>query len=647
MSVPKVRNLLLFSILLCAVRATFANDQRLVCGRRRVKVEYLLQHGTDAKAGHWPWHAAIFHRKANFEYACGGSILDQNTILTAAHCVSAAHGEMQRNRISVHVGRLHLNMENEYTQTLEVAELIVYPGFTVHGVVNDIALIKLTTNITMSVYVQPVCLWNMDDRQESIIGHNGTIVGFGLTEEDVVSEQLKQAFVCVGDPVECLATDRSVYGSHLTKEMFCGKGQEGVSACNGDSGGGMFFEVGGRWFIRGVVSFIPGRQNDSNLCDGSKSTVFTDVAKYLTWITEHIDQRAIVDYADDFAVDYEEKLKMFDFNSCGNYEKGSDIDWVGGLVYETPYGQPELRCMFTWINKRSYENLVTPVYNNYEEIRNVSYMNHSDCVRNYAKAGIPISLSDKNFCVELKNASGTNATCNPLPAGAPITTAAWHGGEPHFVLRGFNIFHQTCDSSKPLVNLNITQYMDWILYNMRNQLDDDVKDLSDLDSLYESLPAMEREDKEEEMFEEKHCGLATLDQRNLKQLDAASCQTRFMQHGYLIDQEHIPLCAIHSDNERQRPVPVVPGASLQVLLTFDGGNRYFLRGIQHASQYNSSSSNIENVLLPYLFTDIHSHIAWIVDTMKNQKTHRTTAYRNLYSSPSELGIGDDETEDDQ
>ena len=58
-------------------------EDYLSCGRRKVKSVYLIHQGVDAKAGHWPWHAAIFHGNgAQEEYQCGGSILDQNTILT-------------------------------------------------------------------------------------------------------------------------------------------------------------------------------------------------------------------------------------------------------------------------------------------------------------------------------------------------------------------------------------------------------------------------------------------------------------------------------------------------------------------------------------------------------------------------------------
>ena len=77
------RVLLLFGFLYFMSRACGQEENYLTCGRRKVQSVFLIHNGVDAKAGHWPWHAAIFHGNGRQEeYQCGGSILDQNTILT-------------------------------------------------------------------------------------------------------------------------------------------------------------------------------------------------------------------------------------------------------------------------------------------------------------------------------------------------------------------------------------------------------------------------------------------------------------------------------------------------------------------------------------------------------------------------------------
>uniref|UniRef100_A0A182W9F2 Peptidase S1 domain-containing protein n=1 Tax=Anopheles minimus TaxID=112268 RepID=A0A182W9F2_9DIPT len=100
----------LLTFVLGVILQTSAQEQHVICGRRKVKTTYLIQNGLDAKPGHWPWHAAIYYKDENngFDYKCGGSIIDANTILTAGHCVFYA-GVKDASEVSVHVGRIHIS----------------------------------------------------------------------------------------------------------------------------------------------------------------------------------------------------------------------------------------------------------------------------------------------------------------------------------------------------------------------------------------------------------------------------------------------------------------------------------------------------------------------------------------------------------
>ncbi|KFB42751.1 AGAP008193-PA-like protein [Anopheles sinensis] len=70
--------------------------------------------------------------------------------------------------------------------------------------------------------------------------------------------------------------------------MFCAAGKTNVSACSGDSGGGMFFNTDGTWYLRGIVSTIPSTTFDGRpVCDYTKYTVFTDVSKFRNWILRY------------------------------------------------------------------------------------------------------------------------------------------------------------------------------------------------------------------------------------------------------------------------------------------------------------------------------------------------------------------------
>ncbi|KFB43051.1 hypothetical protein ZHAS_00010727 [Anopheles sinensis] len=173
-------------------------------------------------------------------------------------------------------------------QELNVAKLFIHPDYDHTTFGNDIAVLKLTSDINITDFVRPVSLWNTDSNENTIFGSQGSVIGFGLNEDDEESDTLQQATIPVLDAQTCLAYDNETYGNYLTAQMYCAGGKDNVSACNGDSGGGMFFNISDTWYLRGIVSFSPTRPNvKESLCDSSKPTVFTDVTKYRKWITRY------------------------------------------------------------------------------------------------------------------------------------------------------------------------------------------------------------------------------------------------------------------------------------------------------------------------------------------------------------------------
>lgn len=57
--------------------------------------------------------------------------------------------------------------------------------------------------------------------------------------------------------------------------------------CNGDSGGGMYFEENGIFKLRGIVSLTRARSGVESVCDPTAFLVLTDVARFLDWIKEN------------------------------------------------------------------------------------------------------------------------------------------------------------------------------------------------------------------------------------------------------------------------------------------------------------------------------------------------------------------------
>lgn len=63
----------------------------------------------------------------------------------------------------------------------------------------------------------------------------------------------------------------------------------GTSPGTGDSGGGMYFNEGDRWVLRGIVSFAKADELKAEV-DTSKYAVFVNVQRFLTWIKEITDE---------------------------------------------------------------------------------------------------------------------------------------------------------------------------------------------------------------------------------------------------------------------------------------------------------------------------------------------------------------------
>uniref|UniRef100_A0A182PBQ4 Peptidase S1 domain-containing protein n=1 Tax=Anopheles epiroticus TaxID=199890 RepID=A0A182PBQ4_9DIPT len=556
--------------LLYLVSQTRGQENRLTCGRRKVKSVYLIHNGIDAKAGHWPWHAAIFHQQAGrTDYACGGSILDENTILTASHCVHNPRGVLSTTRVAVHVGRINLKEASEYTQTHSVLEIVVHPMFSRSSIINDIALIKLSTNITMTKYVQPVCLWTMDSNQELIVGRNGTIVGFGLNEQDVVSDQLKQALIGVADALTCIASDRAVFGTHLTSEIFCGKGQADVSACNGDSGGGMFFEVGGKWFVRGLVSFTPLRAN-TTLCDPHKHTAYTDVAKHLEWIKQYIDNRVLSFESDVLDIDYDEKLRLFNFETCGiksstfvNDGTRWTLPWLGFVRAPKEH---KSRCAVTLISEWY---AVGPAL----------------CFENDGvEAFVLLGNGIEHPKVECFDRNGTTDCTHPSQIRR-IQRIIVH---PRFGANNSadNIalieLLSPADTSQPNVKPICLPVTSELRTSATTNLH--VATISRTEDSYINLP--------------------------VRYLEPTECERQYFVQKIVLKLENKRLCAeIASKQDEQNCDALIAGAPLQEAKTFSGTERYFLRGFELLGLACNSQA-------PTVYNNAEAYLDWILYNMR-------------------------------
>ncbi|XP_053671756.1 polyserase-2-like [Anopheles nili] len=353
---PALTALKLLLVLALCVVPGFASS----CGERKV-VTFLILDGEEAKDGFWPWHVALFHNEGRtFRYECGGTILDQNTVLTAAHCVMTSRGKIARERLVVQVGRNRLYTFDNRAQEHEAFELIVHPEYRVNEVQHDMALIKLATDITYTNYIQPICLWNRGEDQNSIVGSYGTVIGFGYDESNAPTTTLRETSIPVVSTIACIESNRDTYGSVLTSNMFCAGTRQSRGACNGDSGGGLFFQYDNIWYVRGVVSFTKELGN-LRVCDPKEYTVFTDVAKYLSWIEQYLRKKGPGGGTGSSTLDTDPRLALLPLDTCGPNPYASRDEslkpilagypWTGLIEYiEEGSRERKTRCQATLIS---------------------------------------------------------------------------------------------------------------------------------------------------------------------------------------------------------------------------------------------------------------------------------------------------------
>uniref|UniRef100_A0A182VI31 Peptidase S1 domain-containing protein n=1 Tax=Anopheles merus TaxID=30066 RepID=A0A182VI31_ANOME len=194
-----------------------------------VKRKGLVKGGYSTQPGDWPWHAALYHRginSAGFEYACGGSIVHRYLVVTAAHCVTLATSrrKIPADNMQLRLGRFNLmNNEEEYAEEFNVIETIMHEGYRPTTFENDIAILRVEIPMIFNDYIQPVCLWKRDEGVVLpwVYNHYGTVVGWGLSEDNTIGTTLNEARMPVVDSWTCLASDRAFFGKFLQSKAFC------------------------------------------------------------------------------------------------------------------------------------------------------------------------------------------------------------------------------------------------------------------------------------------------------------------------------------------------------------------------------------------------------------------------------------------
>uniref|UniRef100_A0A3Q2Z9L7 Peptidase S1 domain-containing protein n=1 Tax=Hippocampus comes TaxID=109280 RepID=A0A3Q2Z9L7_HIPCM len=220
-----------------------------VCGSPALSTKKIVG-GEDAQEGSWPWQASL---QAFGHHVCGGSLINREWVMSAAHCFSR-WVILITFGWEVSLGRQNLLASNPNEVTKTVATIVLHPNHNRSSHDNDIALLRLSSAVTFTDDIRPVCL-----AANGSVFNNGTdswVTGWGRVQEGEsvpLPKRLREVQVPVLGNRQCNCLTG---GSSVTDNMICvGVLEQGRDFCRGNSGGPMVSEQDGVWIQSGIGSF--------------------------------------------------------------------------------------------------------------------------------------------------------------------------------------------------------------------------------------------------------------------------------------------------------------------------------------------------------------------------------------------------------
>ncbi|XP_009271942.1 PREDICTED: inactive serine protease PAMR1 isoform X3 [Aptenodytes forsteri] len=258
----------------------------------------------------WPWQAAIYRtangvkenslRKGAWILICSGALVNERTVVVAAHCVTDLGKTivLKTAELKVVLGKFYRDddRDEKTIQNLRISAIIVHPNYDPILLDSDIAIIKLLDKARISSRVQPICLSSSHDLTSSTEDLKIMVTGWkvlaDIKEPGYKTDTIRMGAVRMVDSLLCEQQyeDNGIQVS-ITDSMFCAKQDHTAfsNICPAETGGIAAITLPGkaspelRWHLMGLVSWGYDKTCSLDLYSG-----YTKALPFKDWIEKNL-----------------------------------------------------------------------------------------------------------------------------------------------------------------------------------------------------------------------------------------------------------------------------------------------------------------------------------------------------------------------